>query len=44
MAALAFVGLTAYPIGPTTGDLTIITSGVSEGDRVVTDGQNSGRK
>ena len=32
---------TVHPIevGPTTGDLTIITSGVSEGDRVVTDGQ-----
>jgi membrane fusion protein, multidrug efflux system len=26
-------------VGPTTGDLTIITSGVSEGDRVVTEGQ-----
>jgi len=25
--------------GPTTGDLTIITSGISEGDRVVIDGQ-----
>jgi len=32
---------TVHPIkvGPNTGDLTIITSGVSEGDRVVTDGQ-----
>jgi multidrug efflux system membrane fusion protein len=32
---------TVHPIevGPTTGDLTIITSGVSEGDRVVTGGQ-----
>jgi membrane fusion protein, multidrug efflux system len=32
---------TVHPIevGPTTGDLTIITSGVSDGDRVVTDGQ-----
>jgi multidrug efflux system membrane fusion protein len=30
-----------YPIevGPTAGDLTIITSGVNEGDRVVTEGQ-----
>lgn len=26
-------------IGPTTGDLTIVTSGLDEGDRVVTDGQ-----
>jgi len=26
-------------VGPTTGDLTIINSGVSEGERVVTDGQ-----
>jgi multidrug efflux system membrane fusion protein len=26
-------------VGPTTGDLTIITSGISDGDRVVTDGQ-----
>jgi multidrug efflux system membrane fusion protein len=26
-------------VGPTTGDLTIITSGVNDGDRVVTDGQ-----
>jgi multidrug efflux system membrane fusion protein len=25
--------------GPTSGDLTIITSGVNEGDRVVTGGQ-----
>ena len=32
---------TVHPIevGPTTGDLTIVTSGVSDGDRVVTDGQ-----
>jgi multidrug efflux system membrane fusion protein len=26
-------------LGPTTGDLTIVTSGLNEGDRVVTDGQ-----
>ena len=26
-------------VGPTTGGLTIVTSGLSEGDRVVTDGQ-----
>jgi multidrug efflux system membrane fusion protein len=26
-------------VGPTTGDLTIISSGLNEGDRVVTDGQ-----
>jgi membrane fusion protein, multidrug efflux system len=26
-------------VGPTTGDLTIVTSGLEEGDRVVTDGQ-----
>jgi len=26
-------------VGPTTGNLTIVTSGLSEGDRVVTDGQ-----
>ncbi len=26
-------------VGPTTGELTIVTSGLSEGDRVVTDGQ-----
>jgi membrane fusion protein, multidrug efflux system len=26
-------------VGPTTGDLTLITSGVNDGDRVVTDGQ-----
>jgi membrane fusion protein, multidrug efflux system len=26
-------------IGPSTGDLTIVTSGVADGDRVVTDGQ-----
>jgi multidrug efflux system membrane fusion protein len=25
--------------GPTSGDLTVITSGVSDGERVVTDGQ-----
>jgi membrane fusion protein, multidrug efflux system len=32
---------TVHPIevGPTAGDLTIITSGVNEGDRVVTEGQ-----
>jgi multidrug efflux system membrane fusion protein len=26
-------------VGPATGDLTIVTSGLNEGDRVVTDGQ-----
>jgi multidrug efflux system membrane fusion protein len=26
-------------VGPTTGDLTVITSGLSEGEQVVTDGQ-----
>ena len=26
-------------VGPTTGDLTIVDSGLEEGDRVVTDGQ-----
>jgi membrane fusion protein, multidrug efflux system len=26
-------------LGPTTGDLTVVTSGVNEGDRVVTEGQ-----
>ena len=26
-------------VGPTTGDLTIVSSGLNEGDRVVTDGQ-----
>jgi len=26
-------------VGPTTGDLTVITSGLNEGERVVTDGQ-----
>jgi multidrug efflux system membrane fusion protein len=26
-------------VGPTAGDLTIVTSGLEEGDRVVTEGQ-----
>jgi multidrug efflux system membrane fusion protein len=26
-------------VGPTSGDLTIVTSGLEEGERVVTDGQ-----
>jgi membrane fusion protein, multidrug efflux system len=26
-------------LGPTTGDLTVVTSGLNEGDRVVTEGQ-----
>jgi len=26
-------------VGPTSGDLTIVTAGLEEGDRVVTDGQ-----
>jgi multidrug efflux system membrane fusion protein len=26
-------------VGPTTGDVTIVTSGLSEGERVITDGQ-----
>jgi multidrug efflux system membrane fusion protein len=26
-------------VGPATGDLTIVSSGLNEGDRVVTDGQ-----
>jgi len=41
-AWIVTTGNTAEPraigIGPTTGDLTVITSGLSEGERVVTDG------
>jgi membrane fusion protein, multidrug efflux system len=29
----------AIALGPTTGDLTVVTSGLNEGDRVVTEGQ-----
>jgi multidrug efflux system membrane fusion protein len=41
-AWIVTTGNTAEPraieIGPATGDLTIITSGLNEGERVVTDG------
>ena len=29
----------AIEVGPTTGNLTVVSAGISEGDRIVTDGQ-----